>query len=110
MKKKYGIKNETKRKEISETLKQQLQTYAGRLKRFQDRKNQFYANYQFENFFQQAYRQLRGNKLEVKTPLPAEEINAFWRELYEKDKKHNDTAQWLADYRQSLKEVTCRRK
>ena len=78
MKKKYKIKSEAKRKEISEILKQKLQAYTGRLKRLQIRENQFCVNYQFENYSQQAYRQLRGNVLEVKTPLPAEELNTFW--------------------------------
>ena len=86
MKKKYKIKSETKWKEISEILKQKLQADTRSLKRLQIRENQFCVNYQFENYSQQAYWQLRGNLLEVNTPLPAEELNTFWRNVYEHDK------------------------
>ena len=103
MKRKYKLYSDTKRKETSERLKQRLSALSHRLKRFQTRQKQFHKNYTFENDPQRCYKELRGAQFEVDDPPKKEDIENFWKPIYETSKSHNTTPQWIKDHENHVK-------
>ena len=83
MKKKYQIANEKDRTVVLETLKERLSALSHRLKRYKRRQLQFKQNYMFVNNTQKAYKELRGTKIDVKSPPSKEEIESFWGPIHE---------------------------
>ena len=91
---KYKITSEVKRISTLESLKQRLSATSYRLKRFKTRRLHYNQNYTFENNPQKGCRELREERVEITNPPTKEEIENFWRPIYENDKSHNDNAQW----------------
>ena len=98
MRDKYKITSKVKRISTLESLKQRLSATSYRLKRFKKRQLHYNQNYTFENNPQKAYRELREERVEITNPPTKEEIENFWRSIYENDKSYNDNAQWINDH------------
>ena len=99
MRNKYKITSEVKRISTLESSKQRLLATSYRLKRFKKRQLHYNQNYTFENNPQKGYRELREESVKITNPLKTkEEIENFWRPIYENDKSHNDNAQWINDH------------
>ena len=105
MKMKYQIANEKDRTVVLETLKERLSALSHRLKRYKRRQLQFKQNYMFVNNTQKAYKELRGTKIDVKSPPSKEEIESFWGPIYETEKNHNKNANWIKDHNKAVDEL-----
>ena len=105
VKKKYQIANEKDRTVVLETLKERLSALSHRLKRYKRRQLQFKQNYMFVNNTQKAYKELRGTKIDVKSPPSKEEIESFWGPIYETEKNHNKNANWIKDHNKAVDEL-----
>ena len=104
LRRKYNINDENKRVLELEKHKQRLAATSTRLKRFEEREKQYRQNYDFTNDPKKIYSELRGTNVEIKeNEMPSkEEIQSFWKPLYENKKCYNKNAQWIEDYEKSL--------
>ena len=102
MKKRYNIKNRGDIPEAREKLKQQIQAKAQRIRRYEKRSKQFRQNKIFKSDPKKFYRELGKNQIEVKEPPPLDKIEDFWSKIWEDEKQHNDTAQWIKDEQDRL--------
>ena len=59
----------------------------------------------FVNNTQKAYKELRGTKIDVKSPPSKEEIESFWGPIYETEKNHNKNANWIKDHNKAVDEL-----
>ena len=104
MKKRYTIKNMTDIPQAKEKLKQQIQAKAQRIRRYEKRSKQFRQNKIFKTDAKKFYRELGKGQITVKEPPPLTEIEEFWSKIWEDEKHHNDTAQWISDEQNRLKD------
>ena len=79
----YKITNENKRLEILEQLKQRMMALNNRIKRYTTRQKQYQQNNMFENSPEQFYSELRGTRIEVEKISSTEEVESFWRPIFE---------------------------
>ena len=101
MKGKYKIQNENDRMTTLETLKQRLLALTNRMSRYQRRQKQYQQNVDFVNTPNKLYDKIRNNKIPVITPPTKEQINDFWRPIFQTRKCYNKDATWLNEYKQS---------
>ena len=59
----------------------------------------------FVNNTQKAYKEMRGTKIDVKNPPSKEEIELFWGLIYETEKNHNKSANWIKDHNKAVDEL-----
>ena len=91
---------------IKETLKQQIQAKAQRIKRFEKRNKHFQQNKIFKEDAKKFYRELGKKKIDVDEPPEPEEVVDFWSNIWEKEKSHNKDSAWIKgqeDLRKDLK-------
>ena len=93
--KRYGIKKPGHVPTIKETLKQQIQAKAQRIKRFEKRNKHFRQNMIFKEDAKKFYRELGKKKIDVDEPLQPEEVVDFWSNIWEKEKSHNKDSAWI---------------
>ena len=106
MRNKYKIYDEENRVIMLETLKQRLSVLNNRLSRYQKRQKQYHQNKTFAEKPSKLYDQLRGNRINITEPPQKEDIERFWKPLYENEKEFNKNAIWLNDYKSSLDTIT----
>ena len=59
----------------------------------------------FVNNTEKAYKELRGTKIDVKSPPSKEEIESFWGPIYETEKNRNKNANWIKDHNKAVDEL-----
>jgi len=105
MKNKYKINKEDDRVPTLEKLKQRLYALNNRLSRYQKRQKQFRQNNDFINKPSKLYDEMRGNKITVNEPPTKEQVETFWKPMYETKKQFNKNAPWLRDYQSSVENI-----
>ena len=80
---------------IKETMKQQIQAKAQRIKRFEKRNKHFQQNKIFKEDAKKFYRELGKKKIDVDEPPEPEEVVDFWSNIWEKEKSHNKDSAWI---------------
>ena len=105
MKRKYNIINEETRTESLEKLKQRLAALNNRLSRYQRREKQYQQNQDFLNKRSKLFDELRGNRITINNPPSKENVENFWKPLYEKRKTFNKNATWLPEYKLSIENI-----
>ena len=105
MRTKYKIKSEEEREVTLETLKQRLLALNNRLSRYERRQKQYRQNNDFIDKPSKLYDELRGNQSEVKNPSSKENVEQFWKPMYETEKTYNKDAVWLQQYKNSINAV-----
>ena len=60
-------------------------------------------NKEFERDPKKFFQTLNEEKIEVKTPPSEEDVNTFWRGIYEDDRDHNDQANWIQVVEEQLR-------
>ena len=106
MKTKYQIVDEQTRSTSLETLKQRLYALSNRLSRYQRRQKQYQQNNDFINKQSKLFDELRGNRITIMDPPTMEDIEKFWKPLYENKKEYNRDAPWLQKYKTSVNNIT----
>ena len=89
MKTKYQIVDEQTRSTSLETLKQRLYAFNNRLSRYLRRQKQYQQNNDFISKQSKLFDELLGNRMAIMDPLTKENIEKFWKPLYEYKKKKN---------------------
>ena len=92
MKTKYQTVDEQTRSTSLETLKQRLYALNNRLSRYQRRQKQYQQNNDFINKQSKLFDKLRGNRIIIMDPPTKEDIEKFWKPLYENKKEYNKAA------------------
>ena len=101
---KYRIKTKGEDTVIEE-LKQRLQAKATKLKRYENRIQQFKINRSFQQDQKKVYQELSGlTRTEGVTP-DAAESERFWSTIWGNEAQHNRDAQWLKDLREECDKV-----
>ena len=104
MKHKYNIQNEQSRINTLETMKQRMMALNNRLKRFTKREKQYQHNNTFENNPGKFYDEVRDNKIHIDEPPTEQDINSFWKPIFNNEQRFNQDAYWLDDYRDNVNE------
>ncbi|XP_063599561.1 uncharacterized protein LOC134775881 [Penaeus indicus] len=80
-----------------EELKQRVQAKAAKVKRYENRINQYRQNRMFQSNQKGLFEELEGN-ISNETVVPdAEESRKFWNNIWGKSTKRNTEAEWLQD-------------
>ncbi|XP_063592467.1 uncharacterized protein LOC134769657 [Penaeus indicus] len=96
LERKYHVKNKGT-KVVIEELKQRVQAKAAKVKRCENRSNQYRQNRMFQSNRKRLFEELEGN-ISNETVVPdAEESRTFWNNIWGKSTKHNTEAEWLQD-------------
>ncbi|XP_026685290.1 uncharacterized protein LOC113470790 [Diaphorina citri] len=94
---KYNILTFDDRTRMKEVLKEKIQLYAQRIKRYTKRNAFYLQNKMFEENEKQLYRMLGKSKIEVKEHPSVNEITNFWSEIWSSPTEFNKDAQWFQD-------------
>ena len=78
-----------------ETLKQQPQAKAQRIRRFERRGNFFHQSKLYRENAKKFYKELGKKSIEINEPSKIEEVESFWGNIWEKQKSYNKNATWL---------------
>lgn len=104
MKNKYNIQDETTRTRNLETLRQRLMALNNRLKRFTKREKQYHHNNTFQNDPGKFYDEVRDNKITIDEPPTEDDINSFWKPIFNNKQHFNKEADWLDEYKNTVNE------
>ena len=88
-----------------ETLKQQIQAMAQRIRRFEKRSRFFRQNKIFKEDAKKLYREMGKKKTDVNKPPAIKEVKNFWSKIWEEDKQHNEEAAWIQQQEAQQKDV-----
>ena len=106
MEKKYHIKRKGESVVIEE-LKQRLQVKAAKLRRYEQRVNQYRINRVFQQDQKKVYQELNGlsrTKNEGVSP-DAEDSKKFWSSIWGNEVQHNKNAEWLKELKEECGEA-----
>ena len=95
---KYFIKNKGV-DIVLEELKQRLQAKSKKIKRYEQRIEQFKINRMFQENQKKVYQQLNGKTGNYEKP-DAKDSKEFWSNIWDKEAKHNENAEWLEEVKQ----------
>ena len=105
IKKQLNIKKEEDIPTAIEMLKQCIQAKAQRLRRYTKRSNFYWQNKLFKENTKKLYRELNNERLDVHHPPNIKEVEAFWGDIWEKEKTHNTKAAWIQQQHELNKHV-----
>ena len=95
---KKGIKN------VVEELKQRVIAKSAKIKRNNQRINQFRQNRTFSVDQNKFYKELNGGEARTNEVPDAEESRRFWGDIWTVEKEHNKGAEWLSELKDEVKE------
>ena len=101
LKKKYNIARKGLNRVVEE-LKQRLTAQAAKLKRYEDRQDQYRQNRMFETNQKRLFKEMEGIERNNDFILDAEESRELWNGIWGKSVKHNDNAEWLKQLERDL--------
>ena len=90
---------------VIETLKQQIQAKAQKMRRLEKRNRFFRQNKLFREDAKKFYRELGKKQITVKCPPAIEQIQSFWGEIWEKNDRHNENAYWIKQQEDTYTDV-----
>jgi hypothetical protein len=80
-----------------EELKQKVSAKTQRLSRYRKRQNQYYQNKLCRTDCKKFDSRLRQTYPNVKNAPDEEQVENFWKEIYEKKVQHNEVACWITN-------------
>ena len=72
---------------------------ANKIKRYERKEKGKKQNQMFEEDQGRFYRELRNDSIKVSNPPPKEEVERFWKGIYEDERSYNNQAEWLKQIR-----------
>ena len=93
---KHQISDNTTRMLAVENLKQRIQAYAQRIRRYKKRTEFRIHNRAFEHDQKRFYQNIMGKKINRSDAPPLEEIETFWSSIWENEKHYDKNAEWIA--------------
>ena len=89
---------------VKEEISQRIKATVGKIKRYSNRINQYQQNRTFRNNQGKFYQDLnRGGKHVQKGVPDLEAAKKFWEGIWGAEKVHNDSAEWLEQFRNEMK-------
>lgn len=92
---KYEIANLQDNLKTMEILKQKIQLYAQRIRRYEKRTKQFVQNKLFQEDTKKFFRSLEKSETHVSTPPTLENVTSFWGGMYGTETNYNVQANWI---------------
>lgn len=102
---KYNIKNKADEEKTIETLKQNVQAKAQRIRRFEERHQFYKQNQQFKDNPKQFYKTLNGKNIKVEIPPETTEVKKLWQDIWETPEEHNQSAEWIQRHETRNEEI-----
>ena len=93
--KKYKIKTPKDHTKLSEHLKQKVAAKACRIKRYTERSAQYQQNKMFSENTCRFYNTIMGKTYTANITPSKQEVECFWKDIWEQDTSHNATAPWI---------------
>ena len=93
----YSIKGNDGIDNVKERLKQEIQAKAQRIKRCEKRSKFFHQNLIFRENRKTFYRELGKKEIQIADHAEKCEIENVWKNIMEKDKKHNENGPWIKE-------------
>lgn len=88
--------------ELLDTLKQKLAVYSTRLKRYKESNERRKQNSLFNKNEKLFYKRINtGEEINI-IPPTKEELTKFWKDLWSREKKHNEKAQWIQTEKENI--------
>ena len=87
---------------VIEELKQRITANSMKIKRYDDRCDQFRQNRLFTSNQQKLFQELEENKGEILIVTEDERSKSFWSSIWSESKVYNDQADWLNDIEENL--------
>ena len=84
---------------MTKELKQQLHAKTAKLKRYEERVNQYKINKMFVHNQRRVYQQMDGIRNINNEKPDFEETKQFWSNIWDNEKKHERNAEWLTELR-----------
>ena len=89
---------------VKEEISQRIKATVGKIKRYSDRINQYQQNRTFRNNQGKFYQDLNRGGKHVQNDVPdLEAAKKFWEGIWGAEKVHNDSAEWLEQFRNEMK-------
>ena len=104
LERKYQIKKKGENVVIEE-LKQRLQAKAAKLKRYEQRVNQFRINRLIQQDQKKVYQEFNGMSKNEGVAPDAEESEQFWSNIWGNEVQHNKDAEWLKELKDECGET-----
>ena len=93
---------------IIEELKQRVKANTAKIRKYEDRNNQYLQNRLYETNRKRLYELIEGEDRDASIKPDAEESLKFWGNIWGKEIKHNEEAEWLKEventYRHTIKQ------
>ena len=86
---------------VIEELKQRVKAKAAKIKKYEERNNQFLQNRLFQTKRKILFEKIDGKEGNCEIKLDADESKTFWSSIWAIEKKHNEDAEWLKDREES---------
>ena len=86
---------------VIEELKQRVKANAAKIKKYEERNNQFLQNRLFQTNRKRLFEKIDGKERNCEIKPDAEESKTFWSSIWAIEKKHNEDAEWLKDLEES---------
>ena len=90
-------------KTVVEELKQRMIAKSAKIKRHDQRINQFRQNRTFSADQKKIYKELNGGEARTNEIPDAEESRRFWGAIWTMEKEHNKGAEWLSELKEEVK-------
>ena len=97
---KYHTKDNEELNNVVRELEGKIPALAKRIRNQEEKKNSKAQNQQFGTNPKNLYRTLIRKPIIVERPPEKQQIEDYWRPLFENDETHNQTAQWLEDIKE----------
>ena len=89
---------------VKEEILQRIKATTGKIKRYNDRINQYRQNRTFQNNQGKFYQQLSsGGQQETNDAPDAEAAKEFWEGIWGVEKEHNESAEWLGEFKNDMR-------
>ena len=105
LERKFNIKTKEDLGTTIETLKQQIQAKAQKLRRIEKRNKFYRQNTLFKQDAKKFYRELGKKQITVNSPPAIEELEQFWSKIWERNDKHNENAYWIKQQEETFTDV-----
>jgi len=92
---KYRLANAREVAQLTETLKQKVQTKAQRIRRYEKRETQYSQNKMFKEDTKKFYRNLGMKNTEAREPPSMVEAETYSKSLWGEEAQHNERAEWV---------------
>jgi len=81
--------------QLTETLKQNLQAKAQRIRRYEIRETQYRRNKMLKEDAKKFYRNLGMKNIEAREPSSMPEAQTYWKSLCGEDSQQNERSEWI---------------